>query len=141
MGETLSVPLLLARITGLNSLCRKLSWQLNRSWLGNIKLWMRTTSKSPRRVLLAAYAAAAEALPPYRHPNSPKKFTQPQLFACLVLKEFLRLDYRGLACFLVDVGNLTGLIGLSAVPDLASRSRGRDRQGNEAAGREEVKGI
>ncbi len=29
----------------------------------------------------------------YAHKYSPKKFTQPQLFACLVLKEFLRFDY------------------------------------------------
>ena len=77
---------------------------------------MRTTSKSPRRVLLAAHAAATKALPLYRHPNSPKKFTQPQLFACLVLKEFLRLDYRGLAAFLADVDALTVLIGLTTIP-------------------------
>ena len=34
-------------------------------------------------------------LPFYTHPNSPKKFTQHQLFACLVLKNFFRTDYRG----------------------------------------------
>jgi len=88
---------------------------------------MRTTSKSPRRVLLAAYAAAAEALPLYRHPNSPKKFTQPQLFACLVLKEFLRLDYRGLAAFLADVDTLTVLIGLTTIPHFTTFHKAADR--------------
>jgi hypothetical protein len=55
------------------------------------------TSKSPRRVLQVAYEAACRAPPEHRHRLSPKKFTQPQLLACLVLKEFARLDYRGLA--------------------------------------------
>ena len=33
----------------------------------------------------------------YSHKFSPKVYTQHQLFACLVLKEALRLDYRGIA--------------------------------------------
>ena len=36
------------------------------------------------------------------HKFSPKKFTQHQLFACLVLKTFLKTDYRGLAAHLAD---------------------------------------
>src|SRR5262245_64806080 len=88
---------------------------------------MRTTSKSPRRVLLAAYAAARDALRPYRHRCSPKKFTQPQLFACLVLKEFLRLDYRGLACFLEDVPELALVIELTAVPHFTTFQKAADR--------------
>ena len=32
----------------------------------------------------------------------PKKFTQPQLFACLVLKTFFQTDYRGVVVFLND---------------------------------------
>ena len=75
-----------------------------------------TTSKSPRRVLQVAYEAACQALPAHRHKFSPKKFTQPQLLACLVLKEFSRLDYRGLAEHLADHPDLGRLIGLKAVP-------------------------
>jgi hypothetical protein len=75
-----------------------------------------TTSKSPRRVLRVAYEAAREAVPAYSHINSPHKFTQPQLLACLVLKEFARLDYRGLAEHLIDHPDLCRLIGLKAVP-------------------------
>jgi hypothetical protein len=74
------------------------------------------TSKSPRRVLQVAYGAACQALPAHRHRFSPRKFTQPQLMACLVFKEFLRLDYRGLAAHLDDHPDLTRLIGLKAVP-------------------------
>jgi hypothetical protein len=73
-------------------------------------------SKSTRRVLQVAYDAACQALPAHRHRFSPKKFTQPQLLACLVLKEFLRLDYRGLAVHLADHPDLARLIGMRAVP-------------------------
>ena len=75
-----------------------------------------TTSKSPRRVLQVAFDAACQALPAHRHRFSPKKFTQPQLLACLVLKEFLRLDYRGLAAHLADHLDLARLIDMGKVP-------------------------
>jgi len=45
------------------------------------------TSKSPRNVAMVALAAGKDAFSDYSHKFSPKKFTQPQLFACLVLKE------------------------------------------------------
>jgi hypothetical protein len=73
-------------------------------------------SKSPRRVLQVAYDAACHAVPAHRHRFSPKKFTQPQLLACLVLKEFLRLDYRGLVEHLADHGELTRLLALKVIP-------------------------
>jgi hypothetical protein len=75
-----------------------------------------TTSKSPRRVLQVAYDAACEALPAHRHKFSPKKSTQHQLLACLVLQEFLRLDYRGFAVHLEDHPDLCRLIYLEVVP-------------------------
>src|SRR4051794_26554314 len=75
-----------------------------------------TTSKSPRRVLQVAYDAARQAVAAHRHRFSPKKFTQPQLLACLVLKEFVRLDYRGFAEHLADHPDLGALIDLKAVP-------------------------
>lgn len=49
---------------------------------------MSVTSKSPLDVLVTAWAVAKRALPAYRHVKSPNKFTQHQLFACLVLKNF-----------------------------------------------------
>jgi hypothetical protein len=74
------------------------------------------TTKSPRRVLIFAHLSAELALHPYAHLCSPKKFTQPQLFACLVLKEFLKLDYRKLAALLADTPDLCRAIGLKVVP-------------------------
>jgi hypothetical protein len=58
---------------------------------------MSSTSKSPVDGARAALAVATAALPAYAHRTSPKKFTQPQLFACLVLKTFFKTDYRGIA--------------------------------------------
>lgn len=63
---------------------------------------MAVTSKSPRAVARAALQTAQRELPFYTHPNSPKKFTQHQLFACLVLKNFLKTDYRGVVAHLAD---------------------------------------
>ena len=85
------------------------------------------TSKSPRRVLQVAYELARQALPAHRHKFSPKKFTQPQLLACLVLKEFSRLDYRGLAAHLVDHPDLRALIDLEAVPHFTTFQKAAQR--------------
>jgi hypothetical protein len=86
-----------------------------------------TTSKSPRRVLRVAYEAACEALPAHRHRFSPRKFTQPQLMACLVLKEFLRLDYRGFAEHLADHPDLARLIDLKSIPHFTTFQKAADR--------------
>ena len=59
---------------------------------------------------------ARASLPAHSHKNSPKKFTQHQLFACLVLKNFLRTDYRGLVESLSDCDSLCKAIELQSVP-------------------------
>jgi hypothetical protein len=65
-----------------------------------------TTSKSPKDILLAAQAKLAD----YSHRNSSRKFTQPQLFARLVLNTSLGLDYPGLEGLLDDPPELCQLI-------------------------------
>jgi hypothetical protein len=77
---------------------------------------MSTTTKSPKKLLVAAYNAAKRILPMYSHRFSPHKFTLHQLFACLVLKTFLKTDYRGLAQWLTDCPDLCRVIGLTCVP-------------------------
>jgi len=74
------------------------------------------TTKSPLRVLKEALQVGQQTLRAYSHRFSPKKFTQPQLFACLVLKEFLRLDYRKLQAVLADSPSMAAAIELSAIP-------------------------
>lgn len=77
---------------------------------------MAITSKSPKAVAKAALVAAQRVLPSYTHRNSPKKFTQHQLFACLVLKNFLKTDYRGVVAHLSDHPALQETLGLDCVP-------------------------
>ena len=55
---------------------------------------------------MVALAAGKEAFSDYSHNLSPQKFTQPQLFACLVLKEFEKKDYRGVCQLLIDCSDL-----------------------------------
>jgi len=78
-------------------------------------------------VLLTAYLIGLAKLRPYAHRFSPKKFTQAQLFACLVLKEFLQFDYRKLAAFLEDCPNLCKLIGLEVVPHFTTFQKAAQR--------------
>ncbi len=84
-------------------------------------------TKSPRRLLHTAYAAARKALPAYSHPCSPRKFTQHQLFACLALKEFQKLDYRGVWELLRDSADLCAVIELEQVPHWTTMQKAADR--------------
>ena len=67
-------------------------------------------------MLLVAYATAKNTLPAYAHRFSPKTYTLYQLFACLVLKTFLRTDYRGVVEFLKDCPELAQQIDLKKIP-------------------------
>src|SRR5262245_15166070 len=88
---------------------------------------MSTLSKSPLRVARQALAVGTQALPPYAHRFSPKKFTQPQLFAGLVLKTFLKTDYRGVAAHLQDHSDLRAALGLKAVPHFTTLQKASRR--------------
>jgi hypothetical protein len=81
---------------------------------------MSKTTKSPKKILDAAYTAAKKVLPMYSHKFSPQKFTLPKLFACLVLKTFLKTDYRGLAQWLTDCPDLCRVIDLTTVPHFST---------------------
>jgi hypothetical protein len=85
------------------------------------------TTKSPRRLLEVSYACAKEALPAFAHVYSPKKFTQHQLFACLTLKEFLKLDYRGIMHLLQDSPDLCRVIEMTEVPHWTTLQKAADR--------------
>jgi hypothetical protein len=88
---------------------------------------MSTLSKSPVAILRTALEVAQAVLPAYSHVNSPKKFTQHQLFACLVLRATLKLDYRGLQALLIDCSDLREAIGLKAVPHWTSLQKAAAR--------------
>jgi hypothetical protein len=88
---------------------------------------MAATSKSPRAVLIVGHLIGKLALPDYAHKHSPKTYTQPQLFACLVLKEFFDRDYRGIEQLLRDTPDLAAAIELKAIPDHSTLQKAADR--------------
>jgi Transposase DDE domain len=88
---------------------------------------MAATSKSPRKILTVGYLIGKLALPDYAHKFSPKTYTQPQLFACLVLKEFLHRDYRGIADLLQDTPELAAAIDLKKIPDFTTLQKAAGR--------------
>jgi hypothetical protein len=88
---------------------------------------MAITSKSPQDVVKTALAMARRALPPYRHVCSPKKFTQHQLFACLVLKNFLKADYRGVAAHLAEHPALLQSLELKFAPHFTTLQKASQR--------------
>jgi len=84
-------------------------------------------SKSPLRVARQALAVGTQALPLYAHKFSPKKFTQPQLFACLVLKTFLKTDYRGVQEHLRDHSDLRTTLALDRLPHFTTLQKASRR--------------
>lgn len=77
---------------------------------------MSKLSKSPIKVAKVALKVGKDSLPDYSHAKSPRRFTQPQLFACLVLRVFFKTDYRGMEQILTEFEPLRKELGLKSVP-------------------------
>ena len=77
---------------------------------------MRAMTKSAVRLAREALAVGRTALPAYSSRYSRHDFTQPQLFALLVLKQFLRTDYRGVVALVGEWAELRRALGLRKVP-------------------------
>jgi hypothetical protein len=80
----------------------------------------RVMSKSPKQVALRALEAAKQSLPAYSATHSPKKYTQHQHFAIAALRQFFRVDHRGIAAILSDTSDLRKVIGLRCVPHFST---------------------
>lgn len=74
-------------------------------------------TKSALGLTKEALAIARQSLPTYAHPFSRHDFTLHQLFAILVLRKFLRLDYRGIVAILSEWSDLRTLLVLDKLPD------------------------
>ena len=81
---------------------------------------MRAMTKSPLRLAKQALAAGKRTLPKYSSPYSRHDFTQPQLFAILILKYFLKTDFRGIEVLLTEWPELRRVLGLKKVPDYST---------------------
>jgi Transposase DDE domain len=86
-----------------------------------------TTTKSPRGVLQYGYLIGLATLRLDSNKFSRKTFNQPQLFACLVLKEFLPLDDRKVSALLRDSPDLAAVIELQAVPHFTTLQKAAGR--------------
>jgi hypothetical protein len=75
------------------------------------------TCKSPWKVMRAAYHLATHYLPLYSDKFSRHDFTQPQLFACLVVREHQKKSFRGVEALLADSPQWLASIGMSRAPD------------------------
>jgi hypothetical protein len=75
------------------------------------------TSRSPWEVRREAHRLASRVWPPYSDPFSRHDFTLPQLFACLVVREMLKLGYRKAEALLRDSPQWLADIGLGKPPD------------------------
>ena len=92
---------------------------------------MPRTSKSPKAIATVAYAVALRTFPLHRHLKSPKKFTQPQLVACLVLKEFFTTDYRGIEAILEDSSDIRKILKIKEVPHYTTLQKAARRFTNK----------
>ena len=77
---------------------------------------MRSMTKSPMALAHEALIAAQQALAPYSNKYSPHRYTQAQLFALLVLRQFFKTDYRGVIQLLHDFSDLRTILQLRKIP-------------------------
>ena len=76
----------------------------------------RAMTNSGLAVAKKAVEMAQKALPAYSHRNSPKTYTQHQLFAILAVRQFFGLDYRMMSQLLAEWSDLRAALGLKKVP-------------------------
>jgi len=74
-------------------------------------------TRSPVAVARMALRVARDALPRYSCKFSRQDYTQHQLFAILVLKQFFQTDYRGIVQYLDDFSDLRRVLKLKRVPN------------------------
>ena len=81
---------------------------------------MRSMTKSPVALAQTALKIGQDALPLYSSKFSRHDYTQAQLFAILVLRQFFKTDYRGIVQILQDFPSLRETLQLPKVPDHSS---------------------
>ena len=74
-----------------------------------------------------ALVIGQDTMPAYSHVKSPRRFTQPQLLACLLLRARLKLTYRATSDLLAASDGLRQAIGLARVPDHSTLQKFAER--------------
>lgn len=86
-----------------------------------------TMTKSALSLARQALQVARRTFPRYAHRFAPKKFTNHQLFAVLVVRQFYHLDYRATVQLLHDWSDLRKLLGLKKVPTYSTLCKAEAR--------------
>ena len=87
----------------------------------------RGMTKSALALVRASLATAEKVIPSYSHRNSPKTYTQHQLFAILVVRQFFGMDYRGMVQLLADWSDLRTELKLTTVPHYTALQKAEAR--------------
>lgn len=87
----------------------------------------RSTTKSTLALVAVALEIARRGLSSYSCPKSRHDFTQAQLFTILVLRQFLRVDYRKMTSMLTEWSDLRQALGLVKVPHFTTLQKAEDR--------------
>ena len=90
-------------------------------------------TRSPLALVREALEVAQETLPAYSSPFSRKDFTQHQLFAILVLREFLKVDYRGIITILSEWSDMRRALRLKKVPNYSTLCYAHQRMSKKGA--------
>jgi hypothetical protein len=85
------------------------------------------TSKSPLSVAIWAYKIAQKTLPAYSCEKSNHLYTQHQLFALLILKQFFQEDYRGLVEVITDFSDIREVLELENIPHYTTLQKASKR--------------
>lgn len=75
------------------------------------------------RVARFAYQLTQEAIPPFSHPKSPHRFTQPQLAACVLMMFYLNLSYRDREEWLLASEAVCQTLDLTHIPNHSTLQR------------------
>jgi hypothetical protein len=83
----------------------------------------RKSTDSALAVAREALLAGEAAYPRYSHRNSPKTYTLAQLFAVLMVRQFLGLDLRRTERLVAEWSDLREALGLKQAPDHSTLCR------------------
>jgi hypothetical protein len=75
------------------------------------------------KVARLAYAICQNALPSYAHKKSPHHFTFPQLAACVLVMNYLKLSYRDMEEWLLAADPVVEVLELPRIPDHSTLQR------------------
>jgi hypothetical protein len=88
---------------------------------------MRSMTKSPLDLAREAYAIGRSGLPTFSSKFSRKDFTQAQLFALLVLRQFFNADYRKTSKMVEEWTDLRQVLELQTTPHWTTLEKAEKR--------------